>query len=258
MVDFGICETSAQVAANALSMMNSMNITAIGTIETPFREKFAIPRQAQIVQEALGTVQFAANFRHADSLNGLAAHSHYWLVWGFHANADKEKTLTVRPPRLGGNAKVGVFSTRSPFRPNNLGLSVVKLEAINTADYSLTFSGVDMLSGSPIYDIKPYIPYADSRLDAVSAWAEQAPKATFAVQIPTWAKQQLQAYERQTGRRLLSLITALLAYDARPAYKKNRIDDKIYATQLYDVDVAWQITDNTVTIVAVTSKQQKL
>ncbi len=229
-----------------------MNIEPIGTIETPFMEKFAIPRQAQIVQQAWGTLNFLGQYRSAESLNGLTAHSHYWVIWGFHVNADKEKTLTVRPPRLGGNTRVGVFATRSPFRPNNLGLSVVKLESVNEQDYSVTFSGVDMLSSSPVYDIKPYIPYADSRADARSQWAGFSPDAPFTVAFYPHVEECLQDYDAETGRRLLPLIAELLAYDPRPAYKNGKIDDKIYATMLYDMDISWKIdiTTNTVRVIS--------
>lgn len=231
-----------------------MNIEPIAYINTPFSEKFAIPRQAQIVNEAHGCVRFVGDYRHPDSLDSLASHSHYWLLWGFHLNEGKSKPLTVRPPRLGGNQRLGVFATRSPFRPNNLGLSVVKLQQVDEKDYSLTFSGVDMLSGSPIYDIKPYIPYADCRPDAVSQWADRQPQALFNVIFATVVEQQLQAYDKQHRRALLPLVKALLAYDPRPAYKNGKIDDKIYATQLYDMDIAWRIVDEkTVTVISATA-----
>lgn len=229
-----------------------MNIQPIAEIITPFSEKFAIPRQAQIVQQAWGTVRFTEPYRHADSLNGLAAHSHYWLIWGFHLNVDKTKTLTVRPPRLGGNRHVGVFATRSPFRPNNLGLSVVKLQRIDEQDFSLIFSGVDMLSQSPIYDIKPYIPYADKRDEACSEWANDAPEKQYEVVFLPHVETAIIAYEKQRGVKLLSLITALLAYDPRPAYKNGQIDDRIYATQLYEIDIAWRISNHKVTVVSAT------
>lgn len=227
-----------------------MQLSPIGHIHTPFAEKFTIPRQAQIVTQAHGKLVFCSPYRHADSLNGLTAHSHYWLIWGFHQNTDKNPSLTVRPPRLGGNQRVGVFSTRSPFRPNHLGLSVVKLEDINTTDFSLTFSGVDMLSGSPIYDIKPYIPYADCRDDALSTWANEVPKTVFDVQFLPHVAQQIHAYDAENGTQLFDLLQALLAYDPRPAYKNAEIDDKIYATQLYRMDIAWQISQNTVTVIS--------
>lgn len=234
-----------------------MQITPVGTIKTPFGEKFTIPRQSQVVRAALGVLELHEAYRHRDSLDGLLAHSHYWLIWGFHLHADKEKTLKVRPPRLGGNRQVSVFATRSPFRPNNLGLSVVKLESVNSVDFSLTFSGVDMLSGSPVYDIKPYIPYADNRFDASSSWAGQAPEEVFSVTFLPAAKQALQSYEQTTGRKLFNLLSALLTYDPRPAYKAGKVDDKVYATQLYDQEVIWQIddTDKTVTVITATNKE---
>lgn len=235
-----------------------MQISPIGTIRTPFAEKFTIPRQSQVVSAALGVLKLQDIYRHSDSLDGLRAHSHYWLIWGFHLHEYKKKTLKVRPPRLGGNQQVGVFATRSPFRPNNLGLSVVKLESINSADFSLTFSGVDMLSGSPVYDLKPYIPYADSRPDATSEWAGRAPEKTFLVTFLPKVKQALVDYDQATHRGLLNLLTVLLAYDPRPAYKQGKTDDKIYATQLYDQEIVWQIDDKdeTVTVIAVTVKKQ--
>lgn len=227
-----------------------MNIAPIATIDTPFSEKFAIPRQAQVVQQAMGAVRFTSGFCHADSLDGLTAHSHYWLIWGFHINEHKDKPLTVRPPRLGGNKRVGVFATRSPFRPNNLGLSVVKLESVNHDQFSLIVSGVDMLTGSPIYDIKPYVPYADKCLDAHSDWAESSPESAFTVQFSPAAEVFLQDYDAEYGLCLQTLISALLSYDPRPAYKTdNVIDDKRYATRLYDVEIAWHIHENTVTVI---------
>lgn len=233
-----------------------MNLTTIATIRTPFSEKFAIPRQAQIVNEAVGKIQFIGDYRHLDSLNGLSAHSHYWLIWGFHQHIEKDKPLTVRPPRLGGNARVGVFATRSPFRPNDLGLSVVKLENIDTETFSVNVCGVDMLDNSPIYDIKPYIPYADCRYDAHSDWASAPPDRRFNVNIEASAQANLVAYDSKHGTRLVALIVQLLAYDPRPAYKADKDnDDKRYATRLYDMDIAWYIDNTTVTVVAATERQ---
>lgn len=234
-----------------------MHISPIATINTPFSEKFTIPRQAQIVHEALGEIAFIDDYRHVDSLDGLEAHSHYWVIWGFHANTTKEKTLTVRPPRLGGNQRVGVFGTRSPFRPNNLGLSVVKLVSVDRENFTMTVSGVDMLSGSPIYDIKPYIPYADSLPLAHSDWADNPPDAVFTVEILPAVLGTLHDYEQHFGVRVVSLLQSLLRYDVRPAYKKGQIDDKIYATRLYELDISWQIQGETVTVLsAVETKRE--
>ncbi len=162
----------------------------------------------------------------------------------------------MRPPRLGGNQRVGVFSTRSPFRPNNLGLSVVKLKAVDTDNYTLTVSGVDMLSNSPIYDIKPYIPYSDSITEATSEWANDSPQKDFCVQFSTDAQEVLECYQvqfqQQYGVDITSLITELLSYDVRPAYKKVKvIDEKIYATQIYNLDIEWRIENNIVYVVAI-------
>ncbi len=227
-----------------------MNIEPIATILTPFSEKFAIPRQAQIVNQAIGILQFTPAYQHPEYLNGLSAHSHYWLIWGFHQHEGKTKSQTVRPPRLGGNTAVGVFATRSPFRPNNLGLSLVKLQHIDKKRLKLNFSGVDMLSGSPVYDIKPYIPYADCCTSATSTWANDAPTPDFSVHFLPKVLCTLQAYDAAQGTQLLALLQALLAYDARPAYKKAQATDtKRYATRLYTVDVAWQINAKTVTVI---------
>lgn len=228
-----------------------MNIEPIATINTPFSEKFTIPRQASIVTEAVGKLYFTANYRQADCFNGLKAHSHYWLIWGFHKHIDKNKALTVRPPRLGGNTRVGVFATRSPFRPNNLGLSVVKLESLDIEHFSLTVSGVDMLNGTPIYDIKPYIPYADMRQEALSEWANSPPTPKFSVTFLSEAEQILTAYDQAQGTRLRSLLSALLVYDARPAYQSAQTsEDKVYATTLYNVDIKWKINNNRVTVIS--------
>lgn len=227
-----------------------MNLEPIATIATPFSEKFAIPRQSQIIKQAQGVVTFYGDYHHVDSLNGLLAHSHYWLIWGFHLHTEADKTLTVRPPRLGGNQRVGVFSTRSPFRPNNLGLSIAKLETVDNDKLSVTFSGVDMLSGSPIYDIKPYIPYVDRCPEATSTWAGCSPETTFNVVFLPEVEQQLRYDDQQHGRKLFELVSALLTYDPRPAYKNGQIDDKIYATTLYNMDIAWRIDQQTVTVIS--------
>ncbi len=228
-----------------------MFIEPIATIHTPFSEKFAIPRQASVVREAVGQIHFNEAYRQADCLNGLDTHSHYWLIWGFHQHVDKPKSLTVRPPRLGGNKRLGVFATRSPFRPNNLGLSIVKREQIDDDNFILSVSGVDMLSGSPIYDIKPYIPYADHCPQATSQWADNAPTPVFTVTFEPEVERLLADYDRARGTRLYALVKALLTYDARPAYKANKsVDNKRYATRLYDVDIAWQIVGDTVSVVS--------
>lgn len=146
---------------------NDMNI--IGHVYTDFQEKFGIPRQSGLVDELTGTVVFLPEYRQPEAFRGLEDFSHIWILWEFHKAKRENWSATVKPPKLGGNKRMGVFATRSPFRPNNIGLSSVKLTGIEyTDDYGpiLHISGVDLLNGTPVYDIKPYIPYTDCHLDA--------------------------------------------------------------------------------------------
>ena len=156
-----------------------MEITPIAEIFTDFPSKFGIPRQSGRVSELTGTIIFGKEYRNDEALRGIEQFSHLWLIWGFSENAEKgekNSSFTVRPPRLGGNKRIGVFASRSPFRPNSLGLSCVKLIGIEKSEkYStvLKVSGVDMMSGTPIYDIKPYIPYADRIDGAIGGYADE-------------------------------------------------------------------------------------
>ena len=153
-----------------------MNIKPIAHIKTDFSQKFGIPRQSGIVGELFGEIIFEKDFRDPEALRGIEEFSHLWLIFDFSKNHTGKFNPTVRPPRLGGNKRVGVFATRSPFRPNNLGLSCVKLEKINKTENSgitLIVSGIDLLDGTPIYDIKPYIPYCDLKPDAIGSFAEE-------------------------------------------------------------------------------------
>lgn len=153
-----------------------MEIKPIAYIKTDFKEKFGIPRQSGIVEELKGEIVFEKEFRNTETLRGIEEYSHLWLIFDFSENHRKKWSATVRPPRLGGNKRVGVFATRSPFRPNNLGLSCVKLEKIKTDPLLgniLCVSGVDMVNNTPIFDIKPYIPYCDCKTDATGSFAEE-------------------------------------------------------------------------------------
>ena len=164
-----------------------MEIEIIARIHTDFPEKFGIPRQSGLVPELTGTIIFEKKYRNPDALRGICDFSHLWLIWEFSRARRDTWSATVRPPRLGGNTRVGVFATRSPFRPNPLGLSCVKLEKV-TEDAELgpvlTVSGVDMLDGTPVYDIKPYLPYADSYPDATEGFAGRVRGKRIAVSIP--------------------------------------------------------------------------
>lgn len=153
-----------------------MNIEPIAYIKTDFKEKFGIPRQSGIIENIKGEIVFEKQFRHPDALRGIEQYSHLWLIFDFSKNHRDEFSPTVRPPRLGGNTRVGVFATRSPFRPNNLGLSCVKFEKIKQDENLgnvLVVSGVDLLDNTPIYDIKPYIPYSDCKPFAKGSFGEK-------------------------------------------------------------------------------------
>ena len=149
-----------------------MELSPIAYIHTEFSEKFGVPRQSGLAGSLCGTIVFKPEYRNSDALRGLEGFSHLWLIWGFSANRHEDWQPTVRPPRLGGNERMGVFATRSPYRPNPLGLSCVEIESINMDTSTIYVRGADLMDGTPIYDIKPYIRYADSRPDAVCGYVD--------------------------------------------------------------------------------------
>lgn len=149
-----------------------MKLSPIAYIHTEFPEKFGVPRQSGLAGSLCGTIVFEPEYRNPDALRGLEGFSHLWLIWGFSANRHEDWQPTVRPPRLGGNERMGVFATRSPYRPNPLGLSCVEIESINMDTSTIYVRGADLMDGTPIYDIKPYIRYADSRPDAVCGYVD--------------------------------------------------------------------------------------
>ena len=150
-----------------------MKLSPIAYIHTEFSEKFGVPRQSGLAGSLCGTVVFEPEYRSPEALRGLDGFSHLWLIWGFSANRHEDWQPTVRPPRLGGNERMGVFATRSPYRPNPLGLSCVEIESINMDTSTIYVRGADLMDGTPIYDIKPYIRYADSRPDAVCGYVDR-------------------------------------------------------------------------------------
>lgn len=189
----------------------------IAIAHTPFNEKFAIPRQANLAPAALGYIQLLPSVNSEQALDGLEKSRYIWLIFVFHQNRQIPPKPKVRPPRLGGNQSVGVFATRSPYRPCALGQSLVRLDAI-TAN-RLQVSGLDLLDGTPILDIKPFIHYSDAlELDAHS-WAQQAPTAISVTFVPT-ALEQAQQFEQQHSLPMVALIQQCLAQDPKPAYHK--------------------------------------
>lgn len=221
--------------------MDKLSLEAIGVIHSCFKEKFGIPRQPGLVDAAEATLELLPPYNRAEAVRGLEGFSHLWLIFGFHATAAQGWRPTVRPPRLGGNVRLGVFATRSTFRPNPLGLSVVRLAGIDTAaGVKLRLAGVDLLDGTPVYDIKPYLPYADALHDAQGGFAPENPATPVAVTFSTQAEHQLQLLQRERPR-LRELVTELLAYDPRPAYRGDADGGRDYGVRLFDLDVRWRM-----------------
>ena len=227
------------------------SITPIGILSSPFKQKFSIPRQPNLAPAARGIIHLEPHFDSPDMVRDLDTFSHLWLVFGFHENSEQGWKPLVRPPRLGGNKKTGVLATRSTFRPNGLGLSAVKFEKIIIENNrtSIEVSGIDLLDGTPIFDIKPYITYSDS-IDAQSGFAPEAPSLK-TVELSVLANQFVASHDTPTD--FTHLIMQILAQDPRPAYKQNKIDDKIYSVHLYDFDVHWQVTDDVITVTNICS-----
>lgn len=213
------------------------NCEPVAIAHTPFKEKFAIPRQPQLAPAAKGLIELCAPFNDPLALAGLEGVSHVWLLFIFHrATAPKSgQRLRVRPPRLGGNEHCGVFATRSSHRPNNIGQSVVALERIEGT--RLWVSGVDLLDGTPILDIKPYIPYADALPHARNEFAP-APPAQLKVHWQPSARQQAQQHQQRLQQPVIDLIEQCLAQDPKPAYQ-HPSPEREYGVQFWDVNVVW-------------------
>ncbi len=220
--------------------VNQYTVKPIGFIRTCFPEKFGIPRQPLLAPNAVATLSLEPPFNDPDCVAGLEGVSHVWLSFIFHEHSDKPYKLKVRPPRLGGNKKMGVFATRSSFRPNHLGLSVVKLEKVTTENQQvcLHFSGVDLLDGTPIVDIKPYVPYVDSIADAENTFAASPPDVVSVV-FSSQAKAFCQSYHRPAVN-LYELIIQVLQQDPRPAYHDKKACDRVYGIALVDCNIQWR------------------
>jgi tRNA-Thr(GGU) m(6)t(6)A37 methyltransferase TsaA len=227
----------------------SLNIRPIGTIQTPYKQKFAIPRQPGLVPSAHGKIIFESEFNDPNYLRGIEQFSHLWLLFHFHQTADKPQSPLVRPPRLGGNKKLGVFATRSTFRPNNIGMSVVEFVSVeykqqqNNNQLILTVSGMDLLDQTPIIDIKPYIPYADSLPLANGGFACQTPTVMNVEFDQTAIKQLDQLKVEQVN--LQALLKEVLSQDPRPAYQNTDDQLKTYGMSLYDLNIQWRVIENT-------------
>ena len=219
----------------------TMTLKVIAHIHTAFPTKFGIPRQSGLVDGLRGEIIFTPEYRNADALRGLEDFSHIWLVWQFSGAVRESWSPTVRPPRLGGNTRMGVFATRSPFRPNPIALSCVKLAGIRQTVEGpvLRVRGADLVSGTPILDIKPYIPYADSHPDALGGFAAVPAGETLSVSIPPALLAQVPA-ERQEALR------GVLAQDPRPHYQKD--PERVYGFSFAGLEVRFTVDGDQLTV----------
>lgn len=222
--------------------MDSINLTPIGVIRSPYKEKFAIPRQPGLV-DISGELYLYPPYNQPAATRELEGFSHIWVIFLFHQAQTTRWSATVRPPRLGGQHRVGVFASRSPFRPNPIGLSLLALDGIqrNNQQTILQLSGLDLVDGTPVLDIKPYLPYAEALPDARAGYAKQAPAASMTVFFTAAVQQQL---DELTPRypALARFLCQVLAQDPRPAWHRNEPPGKCYAAWLADFNVRWRIT----------------
>ncbi len=211
-----------------------MEIKPIAKIKTDFPAKFGIPRQSGLIEKLTSEIIFEPDFQDPNYIRGLEQFSHLWIIWGFSENEGKEHGATVRPPRLGGNTRLGVFATRSPFRPNNLGLSAVKLERIlsDGKGMRLLVSGCDMMSDTPIYDIKPYIPYSDSLPDAAGGFAEERRAYRLEVEADGALLKKLPEVKQE-------LLCEILAEDPRPQYQND--EGRIYGFAFAGFEIKFRV-----------------
>ena len=218
-------------------------INIIAHIHTDFSSKFGIPRQSGLVDELEATIIFEPEYRNPDALRGIEEYSHLWLLWQFSECIDKEWTPTVRPPRLGGNKRMGVFATRSPFRPNPIGLSCVKLLGVEKTKKHgciLRVAGADLLDGTPIYDIKPYLPYVDSHPEASNGFALNEKEGRLTVEFPEDLLKRIPSNKQ-------AALKAILAQDPRPGYQDDA--ERIYGIEFAGFDIRFSVRDSVLTVV---------
>ena len=221
------------------------SIQAIARMKSDFPTKFGIPRQSGLVDALESTIVFEPEFRNADALRGIEGFSHLWLIWQFSQAVRQGWSPTVRPPRLGGNVRMGVFATRSPFRPNNLGLSCVRLLGVEeTREYGtvLHVGGADLMDGTPIFDIKPYIPYGDAKPDALGGFTQGAGDFLLTVDFPSSLLERIPQNKRDA-------LIGVLSHDPRPAYQAD--PERVYGLTFGGWNVRFRVKDSTLTVVEV-------
>ena len=224
-----------------------VTINVIAKMRSDFPTKFGIPRQPQLVQELRSTVVFEPGYRNMDALRGLEGFSHLWIIWQFSEAVRTGWSPTVRPPRLGGNTRMGVFATRSPFRPNNLGLSCVKLEGVELHPELgpvIHVSGADLMDGTPIFDIKPYVPYADAHPEALGGFTDTADDFLLEVRFPEELLSRLPESKRQAA-------LGVLSHDPRPSYQRK--PGRVYGLPFAGFDIRFTVEEKTLTVCEVVS-----
>ena len=222
--------------------MENITIQVIARMKSDFPTKFGIPRQSGLVEELESTIVFEPKFRNPDALRGIENFSHLWLIWQFSEAVRNDWSPTVRPPRLGGNTRMGVFATRSPFRPNSLGLSSVRLLGVeHTEEFGtvLRVSGADLMDGTPIFDIKPYIPYGDSHPDATGGFTDSADDFLLEVDFP------LPLFDKIPENKRAALL-GVLSHDPRPSYQQDA--ERIYGLSFSRYNIRFQVKGKKLTV----------
>ena len=225
--------------------MEKIEIRPIARMRSDFPTKFGIPRQSGLVSELRSTIIFEPEYRNSDALRGMEGFSHLWLIWQFSEAVRSDWSPTVRPPRLGGNTRMGVFATRSPFRPNHLGLSCVKLLGIEqTAEYGAVIhvGGADLMDGTPIFDIKPYIPYSDAHPDASGGFTDTASDFLLTVNFPAELLEKLPSDKQEAA-------VSVLSHDPRPSYQHQT--GRTYGLTFAGFDIRFHVDENALTVIDV-------
>lgn len=231
--------------------MTTFPMKIIGHIHSDFPTKFGIPRQSGLVEELKAAVVFEPEYRNPDALRGLEEFTHVWLIWEFSGAVREDWSPTVRPPRLGGNKRLGVFATRSPFRPNPIGLSCVRLEGIEMDEKLgpvLKVSGADLMDGTPIFDIKPYIPYADCKPEAAGGFTQTVERVLLKVSC----SQELLAVVPEDRR---AALLGVLANDPRPSYQHD--PERIYGMAFAGFEVRFRVGEQTLTVLEIAASEKK-
>ncbi|EPQ5227662.1 tRNA (N6-threonylcarbamoyladenosine(37)-N6)-methyltransferase TrmO [Providencia stuartii] len=232
--------------------MQSFQFNVIGHIESPYKEKFAIPRQPGLVQAGVGRLHLHSPFNDPNSVRGLNQFSHVWVLFVFHQTMENGWKPLVRPPRLGGNEKMGVFATRSTFRPNPIGMSLVELRGITIKNNQviLELGSLDLVDGTPVIDIKPYLPFAEAVSNATAGYAQDTPSDDMQVIFTPQLETELDVYQNQYPG-IKQFISQVLMQDPRPAYKKQSTETRDYAVHLLDFNIRWRVIDGVTEVFAI-------